>query len=95
MLVIFEQKIEIAELGKGVHCLDLDESFQTHIYLQSLASIQPGTSPVKFARSQPALRISTYLPTTTQGIDHPATAQVPLTQSPKTDPFGGIGLRGA
>ena len=39
----------ILELCKGVHCVDLDESFQTHIYLQNLASIQPRTSPVKFA----------------------------------------------
>ena len=36
---------------KGVHCLDLGESFPTSIYLQSLASIQPRTSLVKFARS--------------------------------------------
>ena len=43
---IFLQKIEIAELCKGVHCVDLDESFQTHIFLQNLASIQPRTSPV-------------------------------------------------
>ena len=41
----------ILELCKGVHCVDLSESFQTHIYLQNLASIQPRTSPVKFARS--------------------------------------------
>ena len=34
-----------------MHCVDLGESFQTHIYLQILASIQPRTSPVKFARS--------------------------------------------
>jgi len=40
----------ILELCKGVHCVDLDESFQTHIYVQNLASIQPRTSPVKFAR---------------------------------------------
>ena len=32
-----------------MHCVDLGESFQTHIYLQNLASIQPRTSPVKFA----------------------------------------------
>ena len=42
-----------------MHCVDLGESFQTHIFLQNLASIQPRTSPVKFARSlamqQPAL----------------------------------------
>ena len=34
---------------KGVHCVDLGESFPTRIYLQNLASIQPRTSPVKFA----------------------------------------------
>ena len=40
--------VTIAELCKGVHCVDLGESFQTHILLQNLASIQPRTSPVKF-----------------------------------------------
>ena len=34
-----------------MHCVDLGESFPTHIYLQNLASIQPRTSPFKFARS--------------------------------------------
>ena len=47
----FLAKFEIAELCKGVHCVDLGESFQTHIFLQNLASIQPRTSPFKFARS--------------------------------------------
>ena len=42
----------ILELCKGVHCVDLGESFQTHIYLQNLASIQPRTSPLKFAASR-------------------------------------------
>ena len=32
-----------------MHCVDLGESFQTHIHLQNLASIQPRTSPLKFA----------------------------------------------
>ena len=41
----------ILELCKGVYCVDLDESFQTHIYLQNLASIQPRTSPLKFVGS--------------------------------------------
>ena len=41
----------IRELCKGVHCVDLGESFPTHIFLQNFASIQPRTSPVKFARS--------------------------------------------
>ena len=34
-----------------MHCVDLGESFPTHIFLQNLASIQPITSLVKFARS--------------------------------------------
>ena len=34
-----------------MHCVDLDESVPTHIFLQNLASIQPRTSPFKFARS--------------------------------------------
>ena len=48
---LFFQKIEIAEPCKGVHYVDLGESFQTHIFLQNLASIQPRTSPPKFAAS--------------------------------------------
>ena len=48
---IFTKKIDIEERCKGVHCVDLGESFPTHIFLQNLASIQPRTSPVKFARS--------------------------------------------
>ena len=39
-------KIEIREGCKGVHCVDLGESFPTGIYLQNLASIQPRTSPI-------------------------------------------------
>ena len=38
------------ERFKGVHCVDLGESFPTNIYLLNLASIQPRTSLVKFAR---------------------------------------------
>ena len=34
-----------------MHYVDLGESFPTNIYLQNLASIQPITSPFKFARS--------------------------------------------
>ena len=34
--------------SKGVHCVDLGESFPTSIYLQKSASIQPRTSPSKF-----------------------------------------------
>ena len=53
ILLIFEKNV-ILELCKGVHCVDLDESFQTHIYLQNLASIQPRTSPLKFVGSRGA-----------------------------------------
>ena len=38
---IFNEKIEIRERCKGVHCVDLGESFPTRIYLQKSASIQP------------------------------------------------------
>ena len=41
----------ILDLCKGVHCVDLGESFPTSIYLQKSVSIQPRTSLVKFARS--------------------------------------------
>ena len=34
--------------------MDLGESFPTSIYLQNLASIQPRTNPLKFARSSGA-----------------------------------------
>ena len=51
MLTIFGGDLEIEERCKGMHCVDLGESFPTSIYLQSLASIQPRTSLVKFARS--------------------------------------------
>ena len=36
---------------KGVHCVDLGESFPTSIYLQNSASIQPRTSLSKFAKN--------------------------------------------
>ena len=48
---IFNENFAIRERCKGVHCVDLGESFPTSIYLQNLASIQPRTSSVKFARS--------------------------------------------
>ena len=37
-----------------MHCVDLGESFPTHIYLQKFASIQLRTSPLKFAASVPS-----------------------------------------
>ena len=48
----FDKKNEITELCKGVHCVDLDESFQTHIFSQNFVSIQPRTSPPKFLRNR-------------------------------------------
>ena len=51
MSAIVNEKIEIRERCKGVHCVDLGESFPTSIYSQTLASIQPRTSPVKFAEA--------------------------------------------
>ena len=39
---------------QGVHRVDLGESFQTHIFLQKFASIQPRTSLVNFSRSSNA-----------------------------------------
>ena len=39
------------KLCKGLHHVDLGESFPTNIFLQNLASIQPRTSPVRFALS--------------------------------------------
>ena len=47
-MAIFDEKIEIRERCKGVHCVDLGESFPTRIHLQKSASIQPRTSPSKF-----------------------------------------------
>ena len=48
MLTIFGWNFEIEERCKGVHCVDLGESFPTSVYLQKSASIQPRTSPSKF-----------------------------------------------
>ena len=45
---IFNENFEIRERCKGVHCVDLGESFPTNIYLQKSASIQPRTSRSKF-----------------------------------------------
>ena len=40
------QTIELRERCKGVHCVDLDESFPTSIYLQNLASTRlPASQP--------------------------------------------------
>ena len=48
----------ILEQCKGVHCVDLGESLQTHIYLQNLVSIQPRTSPLKVHVEVPCLTSS-------------------------------------
>ena len=54
---IFNEKIEIRERCKGVHCVGLGESFPTSIYLQNLALIQPRTSLFNFFIFSPALVI--------------------------------------
>ena len=41
-------KFEIWQRCKGMHCVDLGESFPTYIFLQNLASIQQRTSLVEF-----------------------------------------------
>jgi hypothetical protein len=48
MLTIFGWNFGFEERCKGVHCVDLGESFPTSIYLQKSASIQPRTSSSKF-----------------------------------------------
>ena len=48
MLTIFGWNFEIEERCKGMHCVDLGESFPRIIFLQKSASIQPRTSPSKF-----------------------------------------------
>ena len=40
-----------------MHCVDLGESFPTHIYQQKLASILRRTNPIKFSRSPRTVRI--------------------------------------
>ena len=47
---------------KGVHCVDLGESFPTSIYLQKSASIQPRTSPSKFGEKFNSLFTSLLSP---------------------------------
>ena len=49
---------------KGAHCVDLGESFQTHIYLHNLASIPPRTSPPKFGWAAAANSAGYYSGTT-------------------------------
>ena len=47
----FNERFEILERCKGVHCVDLGESFPKSIYLQNLPSIQPRTGLSKFAEN--------------------------------------------
>ena len=44
----FNGNFEIRERCKGVHCVDLGESFPTSIHLQKSASIQPRRSSFHF-----------------------------------------------
>ena len=47
----FHFRLCIPEQYKGVRCVDLGGSFQTHIYLQNFASIQPRTRLVNEERA--------------------------------------------
>ena len=65
-MAIFDEKIEIRERCipkrcKGVHCVDLGESFPTSIYLEKSASIQPRTSPPNFRFSFPSRQFISYM----------------------------------
>ena len=53
-----------------VHCVDLGESFQTHIFLQNLVLIQPRTSPLKILNAHRAL--GTWPCSTTRHAPRPA-----------------------
>ena len=67
ILATFKQKLSLenpdgfhengAKECKGVHCVDLGESFPTSNYLQNLALIQPSTSLFNFFIFSPALVI--------------------------------------
>ena len=62
---IFNENFEIGERCKGVHFVNLGESFPTSIYLQNLASIQPRTSSPKFAEASkryptPVINLALY-----------------------------------
>ena len=51
---IFNENFEIRGRCKGVHCVDLGESFPTSIYLQNLASIPKHFLKLAASASQPA-----------------------------------------
>ena len=58
----FDRKIEIRKRCKGVHCVDLGESFPTNIYLMKSASIQPRTSLSKLGEKFNSLFIRLLIP---------------------------------
>ena len=62
-MAIFLPKIEIAELCKGVHCVDLEESFQMSVYYL-LAKIGVDAAerirPVKFAERAERVRFAQW-----------------------------------
>ena len=84
-MAIFDEKFEIRERCKGVHCVDLGESFPTRIYLQKSASIQPRTSPSKFGgKIQFTIHFTPYRP---PRLRRPATAtQLSAASSTEPDP---------
>ena len=69
-----------------MHCVDLGESFQTHIYLQNFVSIQPRTSPVKFAASRDNRPRARFAETLEDIAHNPALWKaLPALDGPKAD----------
>ena len=86
----------ILEQCKQVHCVDLGESFQTHILLQNLASIAPitpppRTSPVKFARQVCPVKRGALTDAMDAGSE-PASPTSPGTKGPKKRQLGEVVL---
>ena len=79
-------RLWIPKRCKGVHCVDLGESFPTSIYLQKSASIQPRTSLSKFGEKFNSLfiRLLTTNRRSTQRFVHLA---APRTPQLCVDPF--------
>ena len=91
-MAIFDEKIEIIERCKGVHCVDLSESFPTRIYLQKSASIQPRTSPSKFGgKIQFTIHFTPYLQLLAVLEQATQRERVALPRGRQDALFGGLG----
>ena len=72
MLTIFGRNFEIWAVQKYVNLVDLVKSFQTSIYLQKSASIQPRTSLSKFiwSLSYGIIKLSPSRPAPCEALEH-------------------------